>query len=146
MFEVAPTSRFSSSSRKPLLMARATPSVATPAITPTTEIAVITEMTAWRRFALRYRRATKNSKRISCPALYPQRPVALVVQRSLSNVAALQACELTTSEAAQSFDLLKLCGSSSEKATDFEEHEGCATLIERCMLWRCSCNLLLARD
>ncbi len=33
------------------------------------------------------------------------------------------------SEVAQSFDLLKLCGSSSEKAADFEEHEVCATLL-----------------
>ncbi len=32
-------------------------------------------------------------------------------------------------EVAQSFDLLKLCGSSSEKAADFEEHEVCATLL-----------------
>ena len=35
----------------------------------------------------------------------------------------------TASEVAQSFDLLKLCGSSSEKAADFEEHEVCATLL-----------------
>ncbi len=33
------------------------------------------------------------------------------------------------SEVAQSFDLLKLCGSSSKKAADFEEHEVCATFL-----------------
>ena len=32
------------------------------------------------------------------------------------------------SEVAQSFDWLKLCGSSSQKAADFEQHEVCGTL------------------
>jgi len=33
------------------------------------------------------------------------------------------------SDVAQSFDLLKLCGSSSEKAADFKEHEARATFL-----------------
>jgi hypothetical protein len=39
------------------------------------------------------------------------------------------------SEVAQSFDLLKLCGSSSEKAADFEQHEVCASLLSSLGKW-----------
>ena len=62
--EVAPSRLFSSSSRKPLVMARATTSAETPAMTPMIEITVTTEMTDCLRLALRYRSATKSSKRI----------------------------------------------------------------------------------
>ena len=48
----------------PLVIASAMISAATPAATPATEIAVTTPTTACRRLALRYRAATKSSKRI----------------------------------------------------------------------------------
>src|SRR5438270_730875 len=53
----------SKSCRKPLFIANATISEATPAATPAIEITVITPTTAWRRLARKYREAMKSSNR-----------------------------------------------------------------------------------
>src|SRR5712692_7705597 len=63
-WEVDPSRRSCRSWRNPLLMASAITREATPAATPAMEMPVITPMKAWRRLALRYRVATKSSKRI----------------------------------------------------------------------------------
>src|ERR1700722_17716901 len=65
MLAVAPTRRLSRSSRKPLLIASEITSAHTPAVTPTMEITVATEMAACRRLAFKYRKATKNSNRMA---------------------------------------------------------------------------------
>jgi len=61
---VDPTSFSCISRRIPLVIANAIISEATPAITPITEISVITPTTACRRFARRYRAAMNSSNRI----------------------------------------------------------------------------------
>src|ERR671923_66991 len=62
--ELEPKRRSCKSWRKPLLMARAMTSEATPAATPAIEIPVMIPMKAWRRLARRYRLAMKSSKRM----------------------------------------------------------------------------------
>src|SRR5579862_6655636 len=61
MCAIAPSRLFCSVLRNPLLMASATTSAITPAATPITDIAVMTEITASLRRAFRYRRAMKSS-------------------------------------------------------------------------------------
>src|ERR1700733_4404924 len=58
------TSRSRRSRLMPLVMASEMISEATPTATHTMEMTLITPTTARRRFALKYRAATKNSKRI----------------------------------------------------------------------------------
>src|ERR1700738_2185653 len=55
---------------KPVVTASAITSAITPAVTPSTEIAVITEITASLRCARRYRPAMNSSKRVvtACPS------------------------------------------------------------------------------
>ena len=58
------------SRRIPLVMARAMMSAATPAATPAMEMVVTTPTTAWRRLALRYRKARNNSNRMGLTTPY----------------------------------------------------------------------------
>ena len=69
---VVSSRRFLMSRCMPLVMASAMISAATPAATPATEMDVTTPTTACRRLALRYRAATKSSKRIAV-TLRPRR-------------------------------------------------------------------------
>src|SRR5579864_574299 len=72
MWEVDPSRRCCRSCRKPLLIASAMTSDATPAATPAIEMPVMIPIKDWRRLARRYRLAMKSSKRMDLSAVSPQ--------------------------------------------------------------------------